>query len=120
VQLFDDGALDQSAYMDLKSLNAKKIEQAILSQRKIYVDKHVFLHRFYVGLNMQQSMSRLVSKTLDDFLPITRAMLTRPCAKRSSPYLCMRIHQCASLSLASTQVLQSIYVFVLCVCEHHE
>ena len=78
MQLFDDGALDQSAYMDLKSLNAKKIEQAILSQRKIYVDKHVFLHRFYVGLNMQQSMSRLVSKTLDDFLPITKAILTRP------------------------------------------
>ncbi len=76
---FEDGdRMDMSVYTDLRNVNAAKIEQAILGQKRIYVDKHVLMHRLYVGLSSQMGVSTSIHNLLAEYLPITRFALLRP------------------------------------------
>jgi len=76
---FEDGdRMDMSVYADLSRVRMKKIEEAISGQKRVYVDKHVLMHRLYVGLSSQMLMSTAIHRMLEDYLPITHYALLRP------------------------------------------
>ena len=76
---FEDGdRMDMSVYVDLSRVGVKKIEEAISGQKRLYVDKHVLMHRLYVGLSSQMLMSTAIHRMLEDYLPITHYALLRP------------------------------------------
>lgn len=75
---FDGYNMDMGVYTDLKQIDENKIESTILSQDKVYVDKHILFHRLYVGLSSHVGLSAEIQEMLASYLPITHAVLVRP------------------------------------------
>jgi hypothetical protein len=76
---------DQEAELmkDLKRLDEQKLEEAIRMHKIVYVDKHAFLHRLYVGLDTHFGNRSTLHDLLADFLPETKAAMTQPTMGRA-------------------------------------
>lgn len=70
--------VDMSRYVDVLSaqLSNDRLDKAkLLIKKAVYVDKHVLLHRLYVGIDSQFGTASTLHKLLSDFLPATRYIL---------------------------------------------
>lgn len=74
----DGNSIDMDLYKDLSGMDESRIEAMLLSQDKLYVDKHVLFHRLYVGLSSVIGLSKEIQEMLASYLPITRAVLVKP------------------------------------------
>jgi hypothetical protein len=84
---FDSQQQQAEAMLDLDGLDERKLEEAISMHRTVYVDKHAFLHRLYVGLDMHFGSRPYLHQSLAAFLPETHQALTLPTNNRGQKLL---------------------------------
>lgn len=70
-----------SVYFDVQrsgtSRGQQLLQRALFDQKMVYMDKHVFLHRLYVGLSSQFGTVTSIHRLLGSFLPVTSYIMTR-------------------------------------------
>ncbi len=76
--LFESKDQEAELEADMQLLDEQELEEAIRMHKMIYVDRNVFLHRLYVGLDMHFGNRTSLHAALADFLPETRAALVQP------------------------------------------
>jgi hypothetical protein len=78
IYFVNEGVEDDPVYFDIQSIDAEQMMKAVALQRVVYVDKHLLLHRLYVGMDMHFGTRSNLHNMLAGFLPDTYEVLKQP------------------------------------------